>query len=67
MRSSLWVGALCSDAEVEGLRDGDLILDGSATEASILVAGVKAGLDVTALRASHPRIDLRDRSDGGVT
>jgi Ca2+-transporting ATPase len=64
VRSSMWIGTLCSDAEVEGLRDGELILDGSATEGSILVAAVKAGLDPAALRASHPRIDLRDRSDG---
>src|SRR5436190_17085554 len=51
VRSSLWVGALCSDAEVEGLRDGDLVLDGSATEGSILVAAVKGGLDPAGLRA----------------
>jgi Ca2+-transporting ATPase len=64
VRSSLWVGALCSDAEVEGLRDGELILDGSATEGSILVAAIKGGLAPDTLRAAHPRIDLRDRSDG---
>jgi P-type Ca2+ transporter type 2C len=64
VRTALWVGALNSDAEVEGLRDGELILDGSATEGSILVAAIKAGLDPVALRASHPRLDLRDRSDG---
>ena len=64
VRSSLWVGALCSDADIEGLRDGELVLDGSATEGSILVASIKGGLDPDTLRAAHPRIDLRDRSDG---
>jgi Ca2+-transporting ATPase len=64
VRSSLWIGALCSDAEVEGLRDGELVLDGSATEGSILVAAIKGGLDPAALRAAQPRVDLRDRSDG---
>ncbi|HZO29551.1 MAG TPA: HAD-IC family P-type ATPase [Chloroflexota bacterium] len=64
VRSSLWVGALCSDAEVEGLRDGEMILDGSATEGSIVIAAIKGGLDPDTLRAAHPRIDLRDRSDG---
>ena len=64
VRTALWVGALNSDAEVEGLRDGELILDGSATEGAILVAAIKAGHDPVALRAAHPRLDLRDRSDG---
>ena len=62
--SSLLVGCLCSDAEVEGVRDGQLALDGSATEGALLVAAVKAGLDPAALREANPRIDLRDRSDG---
>ncbi|MGE3268891.1 MAG: cation-translocating P-type ATPase, partial [Chloroflexota bacterium] len=64
IRSSLYVGALCSDAEVEGLRDGELILDGSATEGSILVAAIKGGQSPATLRAANPRLDLRDRSDG---
>jgi Ca2+-transporting ATPase len=64
VRSSLWIGALCSDAEVEGLRDGEMILDGSATEGAILVAAIKGGLEPDPLRDAHPRIDLRDRSDG---
>jgi Ca2+-transporting ATPase len=62
--SSLRICSLCSDAEVEGMRDGQLVLDGSATEGALLVAAVKAGLDPTALREAEPRIDLRDRSDG---
>ncbi|MDP8924106.1 MAG: cation-transporting P-type ATPase, partial [Chloroflexota bacterium] len=64
LAASMRVGALCSDAEVEGLRDGQLVLDASATEGAILVAAIKAGLDVDALREHNPRIDLRDRSDG---
>ncbi|MBA3330008.1 MAG: cation-transporting P-type ATPase [Actinobacteria bacterium] len=62
--ASLLIGSLCSDAEVEGMRDGQLVLDGSATEGALLVAAVKAGRDPAALREAYPRLDQRDRSDG---
>jgi Ca2+-transporting ATPase len=64
IRRALRVGVLCSDAELEVSGSGDVEVDGSATEGALLVAAAKAGLDPGALRARHPRLDVRDRSDG---
>lgn len=60
----LEISALCSDAEIVGRMEDELKIDGSPTEAALLVAAVKAGLDVTGLRQRYPRIDRRDRGDG---
>ena len=64
LRESLLVGVLCSDAELELGTNGELVIDGSATEGALQVAATKAGLATTALREQHPRLDLRDRADG---
>jgi Ca2+-transporting ATPase len=58
------VGVLCSDAELEPGPNGELVIDGSATEGALQVAAVKAGFASEALRDAHPRLDLRDRADG---
>jgi Ca2+-transporting ATPase len=62
--ASLLVGVLCSDAELESGSNGELVIDGSATEGALQVAAVKAGLETADLRERHPRLDLRERSDG---
>ncbi|MFN0073068.1 MAG: HAD-IC family P-type ATPase [Chloroflexota bacterium] len=64
LESSLIVGTLCSDADIQRDGQGDLVIDGSATEGAIQIAAIKAGVDTTSLRDRHPRLDLRDRSDG---
>jgi Ca2+-transporting ATPase len=50
----LTVGALCNDASLQPGADG-LRLLGDPTEAALLVAAVKAGLDPVALASSWPR------------
>jgi P-type Ca2+ transporter type 2C len=60
----LRVAVLCSDAEVAGRQNGDIAIDGSATEGSLLILAMKAGLDVDRLRAAFPRLDRRDRVEG---
>ena len=62
--AGLLVGVLCSDAELEIGSNGELVIDGSATEGALQVAAVKAGLETADLRERYPRLDLRDRSDG---
>ena len=62
--AGLLVGVLCSDAELESGSNGELVIDGSATEGALQVAAVKAGLDTANLRERYPRLDLRDRTDG---
>ncbi len=64
LKEVLTIGALCSDAEIVGRRDDELSIDGSSTEGALLVAALKAGVDIEELRREHPRIDRRDR-DGG--
>ena len=64
VQRALRVGVLCSDAELTVQSSGAVEIDGSATEGALLVAAAKAGLDPRALQARHPRLDVRDRSDG---
>jgi Ca2+-transporting ATPase len=73
---ALRIGALCSDAEiVGGLEPADappaalraapreVVFDGSPTEGALVIAALKAGIDVPALRAGHPVLDRRDRNE----
>ncbi len=60
---ALEIGALCSDAEVRGIADGELLCDGSPTEGALVIAAVKAGIDVARLRLQCPILDRRDRGD----
>jgi magnesium-transporting ATPase (P-type) len=48
--------ALCSDATVEAAGDGWAVT-GDPTEAALVVAARKAGLEAAALRAGQPRLD----------
>jgi Ca2+-transporting ATPase len=59
----LRVGALCSDAGLEE-RDGAVVPTGSATEGALVRLALDAGLDVAALRARHPRLAVRHRTEG---
>ena len=61
---ALRVGALCTDAELEVLDGGQVLIEGSATEGALLVAAAKAGLDPCALRQGYPLVDRRGRGDG---
>ena len=56
LRETLLAGVLCNDA---GLRHADhhWHITGDPTEAALLVAARKAGLDETTLRAVFPRLD----------
>jgi magnesium-transporting ATPase (P-type) len=53
-RDVLIAGALCSDAT---LIDGSTV-NGDPTEAALVVAAAKAGIEAGALRAEHPRLDV---------
>ncbi|MDA8249441.1 MAG: cation-transporting P-type ATPase [Rhodospirillales bacterium] len=57
----LEIGALCSDARLD--RAGELL--GSSTETALLRRAQAAGIDVAALRAAHPRLAVRHRSEAG--
>jgi magnesium-transporting ATPase (P-type) len=52
----LEAAALCSDATVEAA-GGAWAVSGDPTEAALVVAARKAGLEVVALRAQQPRLD----------
>ncbi|MDF1523022.1 MAG: HAD-IC family P-type ATPase [Trueperaceae bacterium] len=67
LRSALMIGVLCNDARLAddadravdadgGHGDGDAVL-GDPTEGALLVAAVKAGIDLEALRDAQPRVD----------
>lgn len=56
LKASLVAGALANDAVLH--REGDRWrLDGDPTEAAILVAAAKAGVEPDALRREHPALD----------
>ena len=51
----LRIGALNNDAHVQQ-NDGAWVCFGDPTEGAMLVAAMKAGIDVAALKESHPRV-----------
>lgn len=53
--SLLRVGALCNNAKVLHAADQDVVL-GDPTEAALIVAAEKAGIDPTTLKARYPRV-----------
>ena len=59
----LEAGALCSDAEPEQEMGGPTL--GSSTETALLARAQAAGITVAALRAAHPRVGVRHRSEAG--
>jgi P-type Ca2+ transporter type 2C len=52
---ALKIGVLCNDSKIERGVEGTVVL-GDPTEAALVVAGEKAGINPVALRASHPRL-----------
>jgi len=49
-------GALCNDARLEHDKSGDWTIGGDSTEAAMLVAARKAGIDQALLKERYPRI-----------
>ncbi|MCD9126381.1 HAD-IC family P-type ATPase [Luteimonas fraxinea] len=50
------IGALCNDARLQDV-DGAWQVDGDPMEGALLALAFKAGVDVSALHARHPRLD----------
>jgi P-type Ca2+ transporter type 2C len=61
---ALTIAVLCNEATVTVDANGDLQTTGSATEASLLVAGRAWGIDADALRKTHPLMATSRRSEG---
>ncbi|MEO5567900.1 MAG: HAD-IC family P-type ATPase, partial [Gemmatimonadaceae bacterium] len=55
LRVALRIGMLCNDAKVDRVDDGVTIL-GDPTEAALIVAAEKAGLDRAATEREYPRV-----------
>ncbi|MBN1928624.1 MAG: cation-translocating P-type ATPase [Chlorobiaceae bacterium] len=53
----LEAGVLCNDAHLERAADGAWLITGDPTEAALIVAARKAGLDDAGLKQRLPRID----------
>jgi len=62
LRRLLEVLALCNETRIDGEGD-DLELSGSPTEQALVRIAMDAGIDVAELRAGHPRLETRERSD----
>jgi Ca2+-transporting ATPase len=58
----LRVGALCSDATVQG-NGGDGRVDGTPTEVALVTLALGVGEDVVALRASYPMLSHLERTE----
>lgn len=63
LRRLFEIVVLCSEARVER-RNGELAFDGSSTEVALIRLAADAGVDVEALRARHPLLDVRLRTEG---
>ena len=57
LRELLLAGCLCNDSTLT-LKDEVWAISGDPTEAALIVAGRKLGLEEGACRAAHPRIDV---------
>ncbi len=58
----LHVSVLCNESMVSG-REGDYVVEGSATENALVNMALSAGIDVNSLRAQHPIVKLNHRSE----
>ena len=58
VRNLLDAAVLCNDAGVSRGATGELKVSGDPTEAALLIAARKVGIDVDALRAANPREDV---------
>ncbi|MDA8230690.1 MAG: HAD-IC family P-type ATPase [Magnetospirillum sp.] len=60
----LWqVAALCSDASIQPAAGGGWVVEGSSTETALVRTALDCGIDVPALRRTHPRLSERYRDD----
>lgn len=64
LKLALKIGALCSFAELRELPNGSWDVTGSATEQSLLLAAVAAGIDVPGLQKERRLKERRDRGNG---
>jgi P-type Ca2+ transporter type 2C len=58
----LKVGVLCSDAAIEAA-EGTNLINGSPTETALVQLAAEHGLDVKALRRSHPLVRIEHRAE----
>jgi P-type Ca2+ transporter type 2C len=58
----LKVGVLCSDAAIEEA-EGTYVVNGSPTETALVQLAAEHGLDVKALRRSHPLVRIEHRAE----
>jgi P-type Ca2+ transporter type 2C len=58
----LKVAVLCSDAAIEET-EGRFVVNGSSTESALIALAAEHGLDVKALRRSHPLIGIEHRTE----
>jgi Ca2+-transporting ATPase len=58
----LKVGVLCSDAAIEEA-EGTRVVNGSPTETALVQLAAEHGLDVKALRRSHPLVRIEHRAE----
>ena len=63
LKELMHIVTLCSDTEFNDV-EGERKQTGSATEKALVDMAMNAGLDVEALRDSHPRLRGRDRAEG---
>ncbi|MDQ2731980.1 MAG: cation-transporting P-type ATPase, partial [Armatimonadota bacterium] len=62
--AALQVGALCTEAELTRLPDGEWDAVGSSTEQALLLTAVYAGIDVPRIRAELELKELQERAAG---
>ena len=58
LRELLVAGVLCNESALTRGDDGRTVVNGDPTEAALLVAAAKAGLDDGEIKKSFPRIDI---------
>jgi Ca2+-transporting ATPase len=58
----LHLAALCNETSVDG-SPGQWVLNGSATESALVEVALRFGVDVSAVRARHPRLEVQYRAD----
>ena len=56
LQECLLSGLLCNDSQLEQ-KEGKWVVIGDPTEGALITAGLKAGLSVTEVMRSHPRLD----------
>ena len=55
---------LCNECRVQLDDDGDYLIEGSPTEKALIEIAITAGLNLAALQAQYPLIEINHRADG---